>query len=93
MLDRLWCVSAQTLLFAYKTFEIPETINLGDGRVVEALGFGAVRLDLYFNHTKSKQAILCNVLYVPKLKCNLISVTAAASKSNIVAFDKTSCKI
>jgi len=31
----------RTLLVAYKTFETPETANLGDGRIVEALGFGA----------------------------------------------------
>ena len=36
---------------------------------------------------------LCNVLYVPKLKCNLFSVRAAACEGNVVTFDKTSCKI
>jgi len=69
-------------------------LNLGDGRTVEALGFGIVRLNLYLYRMNSKRATLCYcMLYVWKLKCNLFSVRAAASEGNVVTFDKTSCKI
>jgi len=72
---------------------MPDTVNLGVGRIVEALGFSVVRLNLYFDHIESKWATLCNVLYVPKLRCNLFSVRAVVSQGNVVTLDKISCKI
>ena len=61
--------------------------------MVEALGVGIVRLSMRFKVSESKRATLHNVLYVPKLACNLFSVRAAASKSNTVKFGRTRCWI
>ena len=77
----------------YRPFEVPETVGLGDGRTVEALGFGNVSLRMLFSVSGPKPAVLHDVLYVPKLSCNLFSVRAATSKGNIVQFDKSKCWI
>lgn len=80
-------------LLDYREFATPEKVGVGDGRVVEALGIGNVRLNMRFKVSESKRATLHNVLYVPKLACNLFSVRAAASKSNTVKFGRTRCWI
>ena len=49
---------------------------------MEAVGVGNFRLDMLFNVSESKQAVLLNVLYVPKLSCNLFSIRASASKGS-----------
>ena len=78
-------------LLDYREFATPEKVGIGDGRVVEALGIGNVRLSMQFKVSESKRATLHNVLYAPKLACNLFSVRATASKSNIVKFGRTRC--
>ena len=75
-------------LLDYREFATPEKVGVGDGRVVEALGIGNVRLKMQFRVSESKKATLHNVLYVPQLACNLFSVRAAASKSNTVKFGR-----
>lgn len=68
------------LLTDYQEFEKPEKVGLGDGRSVEALGVGNVHLSMVFNVSNPKRTIVHQVLYVPKLACNLFSVRAAAAK-------------
>ena len=80
-------------LLDYPEFATPEKVGVGDGRVVEALGIGNVRLNMRFKVSESKRATLHNVMCVPKLACNLFSVRAAASKSNTVKFGRTRCWI
>ena len=65
-------------------------VGLGDGSTVEAVGVGRVRLDMLF---RVEQAVLYDVLHVPKLSCNLFSVRAAASKGNSVNFGQSKCWI
>ena len=77
----------------YRTFDTPEKVGLGDGRVVEALGVGNVQLKMFFKVSDFKLAVLYDVLYVPKLTCNLFSVRAAASKGNVVRFEQSKCWI
>ena len=77
----------------YQTFDKPERVGLGDGRVVEALGVGNMQLKMLFKVSDPKQAVLYDVLYVPKLACNLFSVRAAASKGNTVRFEQSKCWI
>lgn len=77
----------------YRTFDTPEKVGLGDGRVVEALGVGDIKLKMLFKVSDSRLAELTDVLYVPKLTCNLFSVRAAASKGNRVKFEKSKCWI
>ena len=62
----------------------PENVALGEGRVMKALESGNVHMNMLFLGSKSKGAVLYNVLYVPKLACNLFSVRAAVAKGNVV---------
>ncbi len=48
---------------------------------------------MVFKVSDSKKAVLYNVLYVPKLACNLFSVRAATSKGNVVKFGRSRCWI
>ena len=43
--------------------------------------------------TEAKKAVLYDVLYVPKLTCNLFSVRAAVAKGNAVEFGPDHCRI
>ena len=84
------------VLTNYQEFAEPENVALGDGRVVKALGSGSVRMNMLFQATEAtepKRAVLYNVLYVPKLTCNLFSVRAAVSKGNAVEFGPKQCCI
>ena len=76
------------LLTDYREFETPETVGLGNGSAVEAVGVGKVRVDMLFKVSESKKAVLYDVLYVPKLSCNLFPIRAAASKGIIVKFSR-----
>lgn len=40
----------------FKLFKIPEKVHLGDGRVVEAVGVGNIRLKMVFKVSPSKPA-------------------------------------
>ena len=77
----------------FQEFDKPENVALGDGRVVKALGSGSVRMNMLFEATESKKAVLYDVLYVPKLTCNLFSVRAAVAKGNAVEFGPRKCCI
>ena len=77
----------------FQEFDKPENVALGDGRVVKALGSGSVRMNMLFEATESKKAVLYDVLYVPKLTCNLFSVRAAVAKGNAVEFGPQKCCI
>ena len=61
-------------LVDYREFDTPEKVGLGDGRIVEAVGVGNMRFNMLFKVSDSKRAVMYNVLYVPKLACNLFSV-------------------
>ena len=81
------------LLTDYHKFERPERVGLGDGRTVEAVGVGNVRLNMLFRVSEPKWEVLNCVLYVPKLACNLFSVRAVAGKGNVVKFRHSKCWI
>ena len=81
------------LLIDYQQFTTPEKVGLGDGRTVDALGVGNVRLEMKFKVSKSQKSVLYKVLFVPQLACNLFSVRASASKGNFIKFGHTRCWI
>ena len=83
----------RNLLVNYREFQTPEKVGLGDGRTVNAVGIGNVHVNMTFKVSKPKKAVMYNVLYVPKLACNLFSVRAAAVKGNFVKFGCTRCWI
>ena len=74
-------------------FDKPEKVHLGDGRVVEAVGVGNIRLKMVFRVSRSKPATMYDVLYVSKLACNLFSVRAATRRGNQIKFGQERCWI
>ena len=77
---------SRELLHRYRKFDVPQTVSLGDGRTVEAIGAGDIELNMMFKVSKKKRCTLKNVLYVQKLTSNLFSVKAAVSKGNSIRF-------
>ena len=80
-------------LVDYEGFDKPQKVYLGDGRTVEAFGRGNIHFRMVFKMSKPKEVTMYNVLYVPKLACNLFSVRAAATKGNSVKFGNSKCWI
>ena len=77
----------------YYSFSTPEKVGLGNGRVVEAVGAGTIRLNMLFKVSNSKKAGMHNVLHVSKLAYSLFSVRAAAKRGNTVKFGRSRCWI
>ena len=50
-------------------------------------------MNMLFQATESRKAVLYDVLYMPKLTCNLFSVRAAVSKGNAIEFGPQKCCI
>lgn len=79
---------------SFTQYDNPEKVGLGDGRTLDAIGFGLVKLNLLKgSHSSYGCAKLVNVLYVPNLACNLFSVRAAAVNSKSVEFGADKCFI
>ena len=72
------------ILQDYQQFSKAQSVKLGDGRVVEALGLGSVKMRMTFKLSNVKTVTMYDVLYVPKLSGNLFSVGAAVKKGNTV---------
>ena len=69
------------------------TVTLGDGHTLQATGRGDVILQMKLPHAKSQECTLHNVLFVPGLAYNLLSVTSAAKKDKITTFYDLRCEI
>ena len=83
----------QEFMVNYKEFGTPQKVCLGDGHTLEAFGKGKVIITMVFKRCERKKVTMYDVLYVPKLACNLFSVRAAAAKGNTVKFDDSGCWI
>ena len=84
------CHDKQSFTNLYQ-LETPIDVVLGDGRALTAVGRGEVVLDMVLPNGESKLCTLCDVLYVPKLSHNLVSVTKATQKGKVVKFTKSAC--
>jgi hypothetical protein len=80
--------SQKECLEDYVEFEKGEPVTLGDGKTVQAIGKGNVKLQLGSQSTGTLQS----VLYVPHLSCNLLSVGAAADQNLVVEFNREGCR-
>lgn len=83
----------EEILQDYQKFPKTQSVKLGDGRVVDALGLGNVKLRMALKISDVKNVTMFDVLYVPKLSGNLFSVGAAVKKGNTVQFKKSRCYI
>jgi hypothetical protein len=75
----------------YKDIE-PRKVFLGDNHALEAIGIGSVKLALHVGG-RVIQGTLTNVLHVPELSGNLMSVSKMVSQGMRVQFDGAGCKI
>jgi hypothetical protein len=74
--------------------EKPEDVTLGDGHVVIATGRGVVKTEIESpNGQKGKSCVLQDVLYVPSVSYNLVSVSKATESGKTVKFNKDGCHI
>ena len=71
----------------------PFEVTLGDGYALKATGQGIVALEMKLPQGKTRMRKLHNVLYVPNLSYNLVSVSRAAEAGKTTTFDETCCQI
>ena len=84
---------SRELMLNYNELKIPQRVSLGDGRTVEAVGIGDIRVTMTFKVSRHKICVMKDVLHVPKLMYNLFYVRAAASKGNSIKFGRGKCWI
>ena len=65
---------------------------MGDDTVLEAIGKGSIKVTLQVGGQLTHTTIT-QVLHVPKMKNNLISVSKLISEGFKVEFDKDGCKV
>ena len=68
-------------------------VTLGDGYDLHAIGRGVVVLETKLPSGRTKKCKLHNVLYVPKLSYNLLSVSRTSDAGKTARFGETSCQI
>ena len=81
-----WFVELQSL-------EHPLEIILGDGHALETIGRGIFVLEMKLPDDKIRMCKLQDVLYVPKLSYNLLSVSKAAESGKTTNFNEAGCQI
>ncbi len=77
----------EQLFMKKETLKKPLEIVLGDGHVVKSQQQGTVSLMMKLPGSESRKCNLHDVLYVPNLSYNLVSVSKAVKAGKIVGFD------
>ncbi len=77
----------------FNNLEPSQEVTLGDGYSVEATGCGTVRLKMQLTDDKTKECKMSDVLYVPQLSYNLLSVSKATQSGKKVKFTENDCYI
>ena len=85
--------STRELFADYRRLLKPEKVSLGDGRVLEATSRGTVRLLMRLPGGKVKRCMLQDVLHVPDLSYNLVSVSKASEMGKVTEFNQSDCRI
>ena len=84
--------SEKDLIVDYVQYPQPSEIFLGDNRMIRALGEGKVSLEFYDGSDVLTMG-LYNVLYVPEIAKNLVSVSAMTGKGAEVLFENDKCYV
>jgi len=71
----------------------PIDVSVGDGRTLKATGRGIVSLNMKLPNGNLKKRKLIDVLYVPKLSYNLLSVSKASENGKTTEFNGPFCQI
>ena len=83
----------QSLFSSIEDLDEPLAVTLGDGNNIEAKQCGTVNVELKQTDGSYKPATLYDVLLVPQLSYNLLSVTRATELGNTFQFDEPTCQI
>lgn len=75
------------------TLSSPLPVTLGDGRSLQAVGRGDIVLKMNLPQERTESCILHDVLLIPELSYNLLSVTSAAKRGKMTTFNETTCEI
>ena len=82
----------KTMFTEMKDLNPRENVTLGDGHNLEAVGEGTVDMEMLLPNGGSRMCALKNVLYIPKLAYNLVSVSKAAQMGKTIEFYNSSCE-
>lgn len=77
----------------YEVLQRPGQVSVGDGRVLKVVGRGKVRLVMRLLGDKVKRCVLHDVLHVPDLSCNLVSVSKASERGKVTEFNESGCQL
>ncbi|KAF2347659.1 Integrase catalytic core [Trinorchestia longiramus] len=83
----------QSEFSSYSDLSSPVRVEIGDGRALKGNGVGDVRLKITLPDMQVKNCVVKNVLFVPELACNLISVPQIAECGKETHFNKSTCEI
>ena len=83
--------TGRELFSDYDMMAKPGQVSVGDGRVLKVVGCGKVHLLMRLPGDKVKKCVLHDVLHVPDLSCNLVSVSKASGKGKVAEFDEFGC--
>lgn len=76
-----------------RSLKQPLEVTLGDGCTMEATGQGTVVLEMASTSGKTSRCELNELLYVPDLSYNSLSVSKAVEAGKVVEFSETSCQL
>ena len=84
--------SSKDAMVHYQEFASPELVRMGNNYETKAYGKGNIWFEVNANGVH-KPAELVDVLYVPALGKNILSVSAVTKRGNTVSFEKGKCSI
>ena len=70
-----------------------QDVTLGDSRVIKSAGSGTVKVKLTQRDGSYRDCTLHDVLYVPDLSFNLLSIAKATEYGKVLTFNESTCNI
>ena len=77
----------------YRELSTPQPVKLGDGRKVNAMGKGTIKLKVMSSSDREVTFTLTETLHVPDMSCNLLSVRSITDKGYRMSFHEDRCSI
>ena len=76
----------------FKDMSNTQEATLGDGHTLDGTGIGTVKIEALLPDGNTRNCRLENVLYVPKLSYNLLSVSKATEAGTTTKFSGLGCE-
>ena len=71
----------------------PESVTIGNGESIPAIGIGHVSINLKLGNNRTMTTVIQDVYYMPDLDGNLLSISYLAKFNLEVIFGRDSCRI